>query len=70
MSGSISVEIGLGAFLLFNPFYHFLELIRAPLLGNAIAPLSWVVVLSITAFGFWLAKAMYKRYGRRVPLWV
>jgi ABC-type polysaccharide/polyol phosphate export permease len=45
----------LGAFLTCNPFYHFLELIRAPLLGNPIAPLSWLVVLFTTVAGFFLA---------------
>lgn len=60
----------LGVYLTLNPFYHFLELIRAPLLGNAIAPLSWVVVLSITALGFGLAQTMYGHFARRVPLWV
>ena len=57
-------------FLNFNPFYHFLEIVRAPLLGNAIAPLSWLVVLSITALGFALAQLMYARFARLVPLWV
>jgi len=60
----------MGAFLTFNPFYHFLELMRAPLLGNAIAPLSWLVVLSITALGFALAQLMYDRFARHVSLWV
>lgn len=60
----------LGAFLIFNPFHHFLELIRAPLLGNPIAPLSWLVVLIITAAGFALAYVFYQRFSRLVPLWV
>jgi len=60
----------LGAFLVFNPFYHFLELIRAPLLGNPISPLSWLVVLSITVAGFALAHLFYQRFSRQVPLWV
>jgi len=60
----------LGVYLTLNPFYHFLELVRAPLLGNAIAPLSWLVVLSITACGFALAQTMYVRFARLVPLWV
>lgn len=60
----------MGAFLTFNPFYHFVEIVRAPLLGNAIAPLSWLVVLSITALGFALAQLMSARFARQVPLWV
>ncbi|MDP2619541.1 MAG: ABC transporter permease [Hyphomicrobiales bacterium] len=60
----------LGAFLTFNPFHHFLELIRAPLLGNPIAPLSWLVVLMITVAGFALAHVFFRRFSRLVPLWV
>ena len=60
----------MAAFLTFNPFYHFLELVRAPLLGNAIAPVSWLVVLSVTALGFALMQLMYARFARQVPLWV
>jgi len=60
----------MGAFLVFNPFYHFLELVRAPLLGTPIAPLSWIVVISITVAGFVLAYFFYNRFARVVPLWV
>lgn len=60
----------MGAFFVYNPFYHFLELIRAPLLGNPIAPLSWIVVVSITVAGFALAYFFYNRFARNVPLWV
>ena len=60
----------MGAFLDFNPFYHFLELIRAPLLGNPIAPLSWIVVITITITGFTLAYYFYNRFAKNIPLWV
>ncbi len=60
----------MGAFLVYNPCYHFLELIRAPLLGNPIAPLSWIVVITITIVGFTLANFFYKRFAHNVPLWV
>lgn len=60
----------MGAFLVFNPFYHFLELIRAPLMGEQIAPLSWAVVLSITVIGFALAYFIHRRFAKNIPLWV
>lgn len=60
----------MGAFLIYNPFYHFLELIRAPLLGNPIAPLSWIVVITITFIGFILANYFYNRFAKNIPLWV
>ncbi len=60
----------MGAFFLYNPFSHFLEVIRGPLLGKPIAPLSWAVVIVITVAGFALARVMMHRYARYVPLWV
>ena len=60
----------LGKFLLLNPFYHFLEIIRAPLLGNRIAWSTWVVVFLMTIGGFTLMRFMHKRFARLVPLWV
>lgn len=60
----------MGHFLTFNPFYHFLEIVRAPLLGNAIQPLSWLVVVGITLAGFAFARFMTVRFARFVPLWV
>jgi ABC-type polysaccharide/polyol phosphate export permease len=60
----------LGVFLLLNPFYHFLEIVRAPLLGYPIEATTWIAVLLITAGGFGLTMYLYKRYSSLVPLWV
>ena len=60
----------MGAFLVLNPFYHFLEVVRAPLLGQAVAPLSWLVVAAFTLAGYGAAHLMEKRYNRLVPLWI
>ncbi|MEP3516787.1 ABC transporter permease [Parasphingorhabdus sp.] len=60
----------MGTFLIFNPFYHFIEIVRAPLLGNPVAALSWIVVVSITVVGFIVARIMSARYARFIPLWI
>ena len=60
----------MGAFLTFNPLYHFLDIVRAPLLGQSIAPLTWIVVGTITVIGFLVTIVFYRRLGFRVPLWV
>lgn len=60
----------MGVYLVLNPFYHFIEVVRAPLLGHPVAPLTWVVVGSITVIGFAFARFMMGRYGRFVPLWI
>ena len=60
----------LGAFLTYNPFYHFLEIVRAPLLGNPISPVTWLAVGGISVIGTVLAAIVYRGYSRYVPLWV
>jgi len=59
----------LGAFLIFNPFYHYLELVRAPLLGNPILPITWIVVSVITVIGMTLSAFLYDRTARFLPVW-
>jgi ABC-2 type transport system permease protein/lipopolysaccharide transport system permease protein len=60
----------LGNFLKFNPFYHFLELIRAPLLGNPIQITTWVTVLMFTVLGFILTTIVYQKNAKTLPLWI
>ncbi len=60
----------LGPYLTFNPFYHFLEIVRAPLLNQTISLLSWAVVIGITIAGFAFAYFFYNRYHKQLPLWV
>ena len=60
----------IGHYLAFNPFHHFLALVRDPLLGRPVAPLSWMVVIGTTIAGMALARMFYRRYHRHVPLWV
>lgn len=53
-----------------NPFYHFIEIIRAPLLGEPVNPRSWPIVIGITVFGAVWMLAVLKRYRARVAYWV
>ena len=60
----------LGLVLDLNPFFHFLELVRAPLLGQVPGLLSWLAVSGMT-LGGWLATfALFRRYRRRIAYWV
>ena len=54
----------------FNPFFHFLEVVRAPLLGQAPELVSWLAVLGITLGGCLVTFALFCRYRRRVAYWV
>ena len=59
-----------GMFMRFNPFYHFVQLFRAPLLGQPIETLTWWYVGSMTVLGLAVATFAYRRYARFVPLWI
>ena len=52
------------------PTYHYLEIVRAPLLGEPSALRHWVIVLAITAVGWIAAVLAMKQYRARVPYWV
>lgn len=53
-----------------NPFYHFVELVRAPLLGDAPTALSWGVVIATTVLGWIVTILFFRRFRARVAYWV
>lgn len=67
VSGRASV---LNAYMDFNPFYHFLTIIRAPLLGNEISLLTWKVVGALSLFLVLSALILYRRNRHSIVLWV
>ena len=57
-------------FMLLNPFYIFVELIRAPLIGSVI---SWTVMgiaLLLTLIGIIISYKMFARYRSRIIYWI
>ena len=61
---------GRAVLLDFNPFFHYVELVRAPLLGQAPEPVSWLAVLCITLGGWLLTFVLFRNYQRRLAYWV
>lgn len=57
-------------YLYFNPFYNFLEIVRAPMLGNAPDPKAWICVGIITVIGWLIALQVFGSYRRRIPFWI
>jgi len=53
-----------------NPIYHFIEIIRAPLLGEQVASLTWIFVLVATVLNLLLGFAVYSRFRVRIPYWI
>jgi ABC-2 type transport system permease protein len=53
-----------------NPLFHFIEIIRGPILMSGAAVLSWMVVFGVTIFGFLLMVPIFARYRARIAYWV
>lgn len=53
-----------------NPAYHLINFIRAPVLGQAIDPITLWYLAVMTVCGWALAIILYRRYSRFVPLWI
>jgi ABC-type polysaccharide/polyol phosphate export permease len=58
------------AFVHANPFFHFVELVRAPLLGQVPVPLTWAVTVSVTAVGWLVTLLVFRRFRNRIPYWL
>jgi ABC-type polysaccharide/polyol phosphate export permease len=53
-----------------NPFYHLIEIVRAPVLGEPISHATWLYVAVMTVVGWSIAIVAYRRYARFVPIWL
>lgn len=53
-----------------NPFTHFLEVVRAPLLGEPVSDIAWTVVLATSATGIIPTVLVYGQYSRRLVFWL
>ena len=59
-----------GILVRLNPAFHLIELVRAPILGQAV-PVSTIIYLTVLTLGGWLlALVLYRRYARFAPLWI
>lgn len=61
----------LGAVIAFyNPFSHFIQIIRAPIAGEAFPVTSWLIVLVITLIGWVIGLVTYARFRPSIVHWV
>ena len=56
--------------LLYNPFFHFVESIRAPLLGQPVQAETWWILTSITITGWILVIPAVSKMGRKLVYWL
>jgi ABC-type polysaccharide/polyol phosphate export permease len=57
-------------FVDYNVLYHYVDILRSPLLGQAPSVYSWKVVIAGTLLGWVLTLYLYSRFRRRIPYWL
>ncbi len=53
-----------------NPFFHLIEIVRTPLLGNVPDLKNYLTVLSITVVNLGLAGLVFTRFRSRIAYWI
>ena len=53
-----------------NPFFHLIEIVRAPLLGALPSALTVVVILAMTAVNLLATALFFVRYRARIAYWI
>jgi ABC-type polysaccharide/polyol phosphate export permease len=54
----------------FNPLYHMIEIVRAPMIGRHLELHSWLWAIGLLIVGFALAQYLMQRARNRVPYWL
>jgi len=57
-------------FIAVNPFYHLMEVVRAPLLGTLPSTLNWLVCIVLALVGWSFTLAFYGRFRSRIAYWL
>ena len=53
-----------------NPFYHLIEIVRAPILGDFPSSTSYIFCISSIFVGFLITIFISARMEKRVPFWI
>jgi lipopolysaccharide transport system permease protein len=54
----------------YNLLYHYVTIVRAPLLGEPAPAWSWLMVLLATVVGWSFAIYLFGRFQRRIAYWL
>lgn len=63
-------ETARGIAMRLNPFFHLIEFVRAPALGQMPEMLTLYAIAGMSVLGWTAANYLYNRYARFVPLWI
>jgi ABC-type polysaccharide/polyol phosphate export permease len=61
---------GRPALIRWNPFHHLVDVVRAPLLGEWPASMSWWFLIVMAALGWLITLFMFRKYRARIPYWL
>jgi ABC-type polysaccharide/polyol phosphate export permease len=53
-----------------NPFFHLVEIMRAPLLGKVPSLLTVTAVVAMAVVGWFVTYLLFVRFRRRIPYWL
>ncbi len=53
-----------------NVLFHFVDIVRGPLLGQTPAALSYIVVVGLALVGYAVTFDLFSRFRRRLPYWL
>jgi ABC-type polysaccharide/polyol phosphate export permease len=53
-----------------NPIYHFIQIMRAPIIGDAIDIKNWIASALITIMGYTVTFILFGKFKNRVAYWV
>jgi lipopolysaccharide transport system permease protein len=54
----------------FNPLAHLIEIVRAPLLGQAPSAEPWLFTIGMAVVGWTVAFLFFSRFRARIPYWL
>lgn len=57
-------------FLVLNPLFAAIDVVRAPLMGTEPTPYSWMSLLIVTILGCVVTFALFAKFRSRIPYWV
>jgi len=59
-----------GDYAVYNPFTHYLAIVRDPLVFGTVPGLSWLIVLAITGCGVLASLIAFHRFRHKIVFWV
>jgi len=54
----------------YNPFYHLVSIVRAPLLGESPHALNWIFAATLALVGWTVALQVFGRFRNRIAYWL